>query len=200
MMQSMTRLLAILALAVLAACSTKPVVWAPDEAVQAARYQAPGPSQIVLFNVINNESGSGEHAALLISAPSQRVLFDPAGTWAHPAAPERHDVFYGFDDQQLFRYTYYHARRTHRVRIQTLEVAPETAEMILRLAEVEGPVPDAYCAKSIVHILNQVPGFEWIRDSFYPNNLSDQFATIPGVREENIYSDAEPTERQQYTQ
>lgn len=200
MMPRLTRLLAVLALAFLAACSTKPVVWAPDEAVQAARYQAPGPTEIVLFNVISNDRGAGEHAALMINAPSQRVLFDPAGTWTHPASPERHDVHYGFTDQQLYRYTYYHARRTHHVRMQTLAVPPETAELILHLAEAEGPVPDAYCAKSIVHILHQVPGFEWIRDSFYPNHLSDQFATIPGVREENVYSDAEPTERQQYTQ
>jgi hypothetical protein len=199
-MPLLTRLLALVALVVLSACTTKPAVWAPDEAVQAARYQAEGPTEIVLFNVINNENGRGEHSALMINAPSQRVLFDPAGTWTHPAAPERHDVHYGFDDTQLYRYTYYHARRTHHVLIQTLAVPPEVAERILQLAEVEGPVPDAYCAKSIIHILHQVPGYEWIRDSFYPNNLSEQFATIPGVREERIYSDAEPTERQQYTQ
>lgn len=199
-MSLLTRLMAVLALAVLAACTTKPAVWASDEAVQAARYQASGPTEIVLFNVINNERGTGEHSALMINAPSQRVLFDPAGTWTHPLSPERHDVHFGFDDTQLYRYTYYHARRTHHVLIQTLQVPPETAERILQLAQVEGPVPDAYCAKSIIHILHQVPGFEWIEDSFYPNNLSEQFATIPGVREERIYSDAEPTDRQQYTQ
>lgn len=200
-MPLLTRILALVSLVVLAACSTKPTVWAPEEAVQAARYQAGAPYEIVLFNVITNDSrANGEHSALMINAPSQRVLFDPAGTWTHPASPERHDVHYGFDEQQLYRYTYYHARRTHHVLTQTLQVSPETAEYILRLAEQEGPVPDAFCAKSIIHILHQVPGFEWIRDGFRPNNLSEQFATIPGVREERIYSDAEPTERQQYTQ
>ncbi len=198
-MPVLTRLLALVALALMAAC-TKPAVWASDEAVIAARYQDDGPAEIVLFNVIENERGSGEHAALMINAPSQRVLFDPAGTWTHPLAPERNDVHFGFDDTQLFRYTYYHARRTHHVWIQQLQVSPETAEYILRLAEQEGPVPDAYCAKSIVHILQQVPEFAFIQDSFYPNRLSEQFATIPGVVEERVYSDAEPTERQQYTQ
>lgn len=194
-------ILALLVVLVVAGCSTKPRVWAPEEDVLAARYQAGAPYEIVLFNVITNDNrANGEHAALMINAPSQRVLFDPAGTWTHPDAPERHDVHFGFDDTQLYRYTYYHARRTHHVRMQTLEVSPEIAEMILRLAQQEGPVPDAFCAKSIVAILNQVPGFEWIEDSFYPNNLSEQFATIPGVREERVYSDAEPTERQQYTQ
>jgi hypothetical protein len=186
------------ALALLAAC-TKPVVWAPEEDVIAARYQHDGPTEIVLFNVVSNDRDRGEHAALLINA-SQRVLFDPAGTWTHPESPERHDVHYGITPQQLFRYTYYHARRTHRVRIQYLQVPPQTAEYILRLAEQYGPVPDAYCARSIAEILSQVPGFETIELTFYPNRLSDQFATIPGVVEEMVYSDAEPTERQQYTQ
>jgi len=136
---------------------------------------------------------------LLINA-SQRVLFDPAGTWTHPLSPERHDVHYGITDQQLHRYTYYHARRTHRVRVQHLEVPPATAEYILRLAEQTGPVSDAYCARSIFDILQQVPGFEGFQSSFYPNQLSDQFAEVPGVWEDVIYSNSEPTERQQYTE
>lgn len=197
-MALVTRLVALIALAVLAAC-TKPVVYAPEADVIAARYHHDGPTEIVLFNVINNERGSGEHAALMINA-SQRVLFDPAGTWTHPLSPERNDVHYGFTDAQLFRYTYYHARRTHHVLIQHLLVPPETAELILRLAERQGPVSDGYCARSIFDILAQVPGFEGMSSSFYPNRLSEQFALIPGVTEERIYSDAEPTERQQYTQ
>lgn len=198
-MSLILRLFALVGLILLSAC-TKPVVWAPEADVIAARYQHPGPVEIVLFNVIENERGRGEHSALLINAPSQRVLFDPAGTWTHPLSPERHDVHYGITPDQLYRYTYYHARRTHHVLIQHLQVPPETAEYILRLAEASGPASDGYCAKSIVAILTQVPGFEFIQDSFYPNRLSEQFATIPGVVEERIYSDAEPTERQQYTQ
>lgn len=198
-MRIVTRLLALVGLVLLAAC-TKPVHNSTEAEVAAARYQAGAPYEIVLFNVVNNDRGSGEHAALMINAPSQRVLFDPAGSWTHPLSPEVNDVHYGFDDTQLFRYTYYHARRTHHVRIQHLQVSGEMAEYILRLAQQEGPVPDAFCAKSIVHILQQVPDFAWIEDSFYPNRLSDQFATIPGVVEEVVYSDAEPTERQQYTQ
>ncbi len=198
-MSLILRLFALVGLILLSAC-TKPVVWAPEADVIAARYQHPGPVEIVLFNVIENERGRGEHSALLINAPSQRVLFDPAGSWSHPLSPERHDVHYGITPDQLYRYTYYHARRTHHVLIQHLQVPPETAEYILRLAEASGPASDGYCAKSIVAILTQVPGFEFIQDSFYPNRLSEQFATIPGVVEERIYSDAEPTERQQYTQ
>lgn len=191
------RFVARLGLLLVAAC-TKPVVYAPEAEVIAARYQHPGPIGISVYNVINNETGRGEHAALLINAPSQRVLFDPAGSWSHPESPERHDVQYGMTPEQLHRYTYYHARRTHHVLILHLEMPPETAEYILRLAEAYGPVPDAYCAKSIVAILRQVPGFEFLRDSFQPNSLTDQLATIPGVTVERIYSDAEPTARQTY--
>lgn len=198
-MAPILRLFALAALLLAAAC-TKPVVWASDEAVMAARYRHPGPTEIVLFNVVNNQSGNGEHAALMINAPSERVLFDGAGSWTHPASPERHDVHHGFTDDQLYRYTYYHARRTHHVLKQRLAVSPEQAEQILRLAQAYGPVPDANCARAIALILRQVPGFESLPVTYYPNTLSAAFARLPGVTEERIYSDAEPTERQRYTQ
>lgn len=198
-MTFLLRAFVLVSLVFLAACGTKPAVWAPEEAVQAARYRHSGPPEIMLFNVINNDTGGGEHAALMINA-SQRVLFDPAGTWTHPRAPERHDVHFGFDDQQLFRYTYYHARRTHHVLRQRLQVSPEVAETIFRLAQQAGPVPDAYCARAIAEILRQIPGFETIPPTMFPNRLSAAFAQLPGVTEERIYSDASPTEAQQYTQ
>ncbi|MCC5969615.1 MAG: hypothetical protein JJU15_06670 [Pararhodobacter sp.] len=192
----LSRVLAVVALAFMAAC-VKPAVYAPDEDVLAARYVHDGPTEIRLFNVVSNESGRGEHAALLING-RERVLFDPAGTWQHPEAPERHDVHYGMNDRMVYVYTYYHARRTHHVRLQTLQVSPDVAERIMELAKEAGPVPDAYCARSIAAILREIPGFEGIPLSFYPNRLSDAFAEIPGVTEERIESDREPTERQQY--
>jgi len=193
----LSRVLVLLALALLAAC-TKPVVYAPDDAVFAARYAHDGPAEIRLFNVISNESGRGEHAALLING-SERALFDPAGSWQHPEAPERHDLHFGMTDRLVYIYTYYHARRTHHVRIQTLQLPPEVAERILQLARQAGPVSDGHCARSIAAILREIPGFEGIPMSYYPNRLSDAFAEVPGVSEERIYSDREPTERQQYT-
>jgi len=193
------RLLAIMALVLVSAC-TKPVVYAPEADVEAARYQHGGPVELVLFNVVKNDGGSGEHSALMINAPSQRVLFDPAGSWTHPLSPEQHDVHFGFNDQQLFRYTYYHARRTHHVLIQRLQVSPEVAETVLAAARNYGPVPDAYCARSIFAVLQTVPQFAHLETEWYPNGLSEQFGQIPGVIEERVYSDAEPTERQQYTQ
>jgi hypothetical protein len=192
------RLCVLLALGLAAAC-TKPTVWAPDEAVQAARYRHAGPATIVLFNVVNNESGRGEHAGLMISG-SERVLFDPAGSWSHPAAPERHDVHFGFNDAQLYRYTYFHAQRRYHVHRQQLDVPPEVAETILHRARQAGPVPDGHCARSIALILREVPGFETLPVTFSPNRLSEAFGQLPGVVGERIYSDAEPTEAQSYTE
>lgn len=197
-MTILLRVMLLAFVALMAAC-TKPAVWAPEADVIAARYVHPGPASISLFTVINNESGTGEHASLMINA-SQRVLFDPAGSWRHPLSPERHDVHFGFSEQQLFRYTYYHARHTHRVRIQHLEVPPETAEFILALARRAGPVPDAHCARSIGRIFQQVPGLTHMPVTFHPIRLADAFATVPGVREEVITSDAEPTEAQSYSE
>lgn len=41
--------------------------------------------RISLYTMVNNESGAGAHSALVINA-SQRVIFDPTGTF-------KHDVF-----------------------------------------------------------------------------------------------------------
>jgi len=197
MPSTLARVLALVALAILAAC-TKPAVYAPDDAVHAARYRHDGPTEIRLFNVVSNESGRGEHAALLING-TERVLFDPAGSWRHPESPERHDVHFGMTDRMVYIYTYYHARRTHHVRIQTLQVPPEVAGRILHLARQAGPVADAHCARSIAAILREIPGFEDIPMTYYPNRLSDAFAELPSVVEDRIYSDREPTAQQEYS-
>lgn len=185
--------LGLLALVLLGAC-TKPVVWASDAEVSAARYRHSGPAEIMLFNVISHETGKGEHSALMISA-SERVLFDPAGSWAHREAPERHDLHHGFNDRMLFMYTFYHARRTHYVQTHRLRVSPEVAEAILTRARVAGPVPDSYCARSIATLLRGVEGFESLPVTWLPNSLSAAFAQLPGVVEEQFHSDREPTVR-----
>jgi hypothetical protein len=58
--------------------------------------------------MLRSETGTGAHSALVVDDGTQRLLFDPAGGWFHPAAPERNDVLYGF-------YLQWHARETHHV-------------------------------------------------------------------------------------
>jgi hypothetical protein len=106
----------------LAACAAEPV-WAPDEVVSQARYVPDGPAKVQLLTMISNRNGSGGHSALLIDGP-ERVLFDPAGSWFHPMAPERNDVIYGMSPQLYDFYMDYHARETYHVVVQELDVTP----------------------------------------------------------------------------
>ena len=78
------------------------------------------------LTMVNNESGAGAHSALVINA-SQRVIFDPAGTIKHDVFIEQDDVLYGATPSVLEFYTRAHARKTHHVVIQDLDVSPEIA-------------------------------------------------------------------------
>lgn len=179
--------LALLALLTLAACGAEPK-WAPEEQVQAARYVHDGPPAITLFTVINNRSGSGAHSGLMINA-SERIMFDPAGTWNHPRIPERNDVHFGITPRIVNFYIDYHARETYRVVEQTVVVSPGVAELVAQRAKAYGAVPKAMCASSISSILKDVPGFESIGSTMFPNRLMDDFAKIPGVTGRTIYDE-----------
>lgn len=168
----------------LAGCGAQSV-YAPDEAVAAARFVAEGPKTITLYTVVNNKSGSGAHSGLLINA-SERVLFDPAGTWHHPAIPERNDVHFGITDKMVLFYIDYHARETFRVQEQTVVVSPEVAQMVMARANAYGAVPKAQCANSISSILRGVPGFEDMPSTWFPNKLHDAFGNLPSVTEREI--------------
>lgn len=174
-----------LAALTLSACSSKPRVFAPEAEVTAARHVAAPPAEIRLMTTINNKTGGGEHASLLISG-SQRVLFDPAGTWEHPRAPERHDVKYGIDDRILAFYLDYHTREVFDVIVQTVTVPQSVADDLIARAERAGPVPDALCASSITTLLRETPGFENLRGSMFPKALSKGFGQIPGVTEQLV--------------
>ena len=86
--------LASLALAV-AGCAVQERPNADPGTIANARYVDPGPTQMTLYTMINNRSGGGAHASLMISAPSERIIFDPAGSFYSPAIPERDDVLFG---------------------------------------------------------------------------------------------------------
>lgn len=181
---------AALALAVLTACGggSASAPFAPDSAVQAARVANDGPTSITLFTVVNNKTGAGAHSGLLINA-SERVLFDPAGSFYHPRLPERNDLHYGFNDRMVAFYIDYHARETYRVVEQTVLVSPQVAEMVKARAIQRGAVAKSFCANSISGILSEVPGFENIGSTMFPNKLSDNFARLPGVMTRTITDD-----------
>ncbi|MCZ8334523.1 MAG: hypothetical protein O9328_09695 [Rhodobacteraceae bacterium] len=179
--------LALLALLTLAGCGAEPV-WAPDHEVEAARYVHDGPNTITLFTVINNRSDAGAHSGLMIN-DSERIMFDPAGTWQHPRIPERNDVHFGITPRIVNFYIDYHARETFRVVEQSVVVSPGVADLVARRVKAYGAVPKAQCARSVSDILRGVPGFESIRSTWYPNRLMEDFGRLPGVTSRIIYDE-----------
>lgn len=175
-----------LAAIALSGCAAEQV-WSPDDMVDRAAYVHDGPPRLTMFTMINRETGKGGHTSLMING-SQRVIFDPAGSFKHETLPERNDVVFGITPQVEDVYARYHARKTWYVRIQSLDVDAATAERALALAQTKGPVPQAFCAKATSEILADVfPG--QISSTFYPVQLSGQFAELPGVTEQNLYED-----------
>ena len=88
--------LALACLSALAACATKQP-FADDAAIAAVSYRDAPYTAITLYTMVNNRTGGGAHTSLLIGA-SERVIFDPAGTFqadpdavshAHPLGVQR---------------------------------------------------------------------------------------------------------------
>ncbi len=171
------------ALVMLGACAAE-TVWAPDEDVARAAYRHDGPPSLTLYTMINNTNGSGAHTSLMING-SQRVIFDPAGSFKHETIPERNDVVFGVTPAVEDVYTRYHARASYHVQVQELDVPPETAERVMQLAKGYGPVPSAQCARATSTILAQVFP-EDISATWGPRKLANQFASLPGVTEERL--------------
>jgi len=169
---------ALFGLFLLAGCAAESI-WASDEFVQRATYRHDGPTRITLFTMINNKTGAGAHTSLMINA-SQRVIFDPAGSFKHKTIPERNDVIFGITPAVADGYTRYHARESFRVQVQTLDVSPELAEGIMRAFMEYGAVPPAQCALSTSRVLSQFFP-EQIKRGWFPRKLAERFQEIPGV-------------------
>jgi hypothetical protein len=186
-------LLGLAALPALGACSPGTAVWASDEDLARVRYRAPGPTYLALVTVRNEGDGQGAHSALLISA-SERVLFDPFGGWKDAAVPERNDVLFGFSPEVEARYLAYQAGGGYYYVRQEISVPPEVAEQALTLAKGYGPVGTAQCTIAVSNILKQLPGFEAINTTWFPEHLSTRFARLPGVTTVEQHGPAAPAE------
>jgi len=186
-------LLAIALPLALAGCSYPEANNSSDALIASKRFANTGPTTLTLYTVISNTSGSGAHSGLAISG-SEHILFDPAGSFAHPKVAERDDVVFGFGPSLRSSYIDYHSRITFYTVEQTIEVTPEVAEMALRKALAYGAVPHAMCANSITDILSQLPGFEGIKRTYYPGKLMDNFASLANVKTQT-YRDDDPDEK-----
>ena len=179
--------LSLVALLGLAACGADPK-WAPQEQVDAVRFVADEPTHVTLYTVVNKSTGSGAHSAILVNA-SERVIFDPAGTWYHPMLPERNDVHFGMTDKAIAFSIDYHSRETYDVIEQRIEVTPEVAELVLRRVKDYGAVPKAHCTQATSTILRGVPGFTGLPSTWFPKALSKAFGELPGVATRVITDD-----------
>lgn len=165
--------------ALLAACGADNN-WAPDDRVRAARYVSPEPPSVTLLTVIGIPRGDGGHTALLING-SQRVIYDPAGSWMHPNLPERHDVWYGITDEIKNFYIDYHTRSNYWVAEDRLPVTREVADIAIRRVEAQGPANKSFCAIESSRALQGVPGFETAPVAWSPLRLRRWFLAQPGV-------------------
>ncbi|EKE70727.1 MULTISPECIES: hypothetical protein [Roseobacteraceae] len=185
-----SRVFWLLSLLVLTACGAAEPKWAPDDEVARAHYVHGAPYTLTLFTVIGNRSGGGAHSSLLVNAPSERAIFDPAGTFYHPHLPERNDVHYGMSDAAVAFYIDYHARVTYHVVEQTIVVSPEVAQLALSKIQAHGAVAKAHCTDSISGILSDLPGFAGAPNTMFPKKLMTWFGTFEGVSEKKHYDDS----------
>lgn len=185
----MFRLLAACALAlILGACTAQKGPRADDATIAAVAYRDPGPAYLTLYTMVNNRTGGGGHTSLLINA-SQRVIFDPAGSFYADIVPERDDVLYGITPAVEAAYRGAHARSTYHVVRQRIEVTPAQAEAAFQAARQLGPAPGGFCAIYTARLLQRVPGFETINPVFQPTRLQAQFARLPGVVTDKYFED-----------
>lgn len=179
--------LSLAALAILSACA-QPKTAPQVDVAQASYVDTEHPPSLTLMTMISNNTGSGGHTALLINA-SQRVIWDPAGTWWNRAVPETNDVLYGINPQAFDLYLDYHARPEYRVVLQTVTVSPEVAEQALRAYQATGAAAKATCANRTSAVLNTLPGFQGMPHTWFPRKLMEAFATIPGVETTVVFDD-----------
>ncbi|MGV6850344.1 MAG: hypothetical protein ACWA5A_18375 [Marinibacterium sp.] len=182
----------VLALLPVVAGCTAIAPYAKDEVIAAVSYRDNGPREFKLMTVINVDSGSAAHSALLINGP-ERILFDPAGSFEYGPIPERNDVLFGISPQNEFIYKTSHASEKRYIQIQTVPLSEEQGQAAYQAALNWGASPAAHCTQATSGVIRSIPGFERINRTWYPRKLADQLSTLPNVTEELYYEGDEAT-------
>ena len=148
---------------------------------------AAGPATITLITSINGRSNSGAHSALVING-SERVLYDPAGSWAlmDGMAPERDDMHFGMFPAALDNYIAFQSNGIFYATEQTIVVPLAVADQAIAAAKAQGSTPKALCGNSVSTVLSKLPGFESLSVAYLPKAISREFAKLPGVVETRI--------------
>jgi hypothetical protein len=138
---------------------------------------------ITLITVRDVRSDGGAHTALLIDG-SQRVLWDPAGSFVHPDVPEVDDVLFGVTPLVDRIYTDYHVRPEYYMIRQRKRVDTATADRLIALARADGRASQATCAMTTSRILREA-GID-VRRTVFPKALMSSFGDLPGVTSRRI--------------
>lgn len=153
--------------------------------IEAARYVSSQPSSVTLMSMVNSRNNRAAHSALLING-SERVIYDPAGTFQHPDLPRADDIHYGITPRFLDYYERYHARFDYYVHSQQVLVSRATADQILANVKARGQTPKMFCADSVAASLSPVPPFQNVQSTLFPESVRRDFAQIPGVRDSYV--------------
>lgn len=168
------------------ACAVE--VGATKEHIAAAGFASDEPPYVEVVSMVDRQSARAAHSALIINA-SERVIYDPAGTFQHEDLVERGDIHYGATDRMVSYYERYHARFSHYVHVQRIPVTAQVAEAVLRRTQAQGPSPKMFCTYHTFGVLNDsLPGVDLGR-SFFPEALRRQVARMPGVIDRYRYEE-----------
>ncbi len=176
------------ALALLGACAVNTGGDSTIEEVNANAFRAGGQPSLTLFTMVNNRTGEGGHSSLMVNG-SQRVIFDPAGSFRDPRVVERADVLYGITPGWLKAYKSSHARVTFHVVSQEIPVTAAQAEQALRLVQSNGQVGGGFCANATSTILSRIDGLGGISTTFFPVRLMEQMEKMPNVTTTKLFED-----------
>lgn len=185
----MKRVLASLsAIVLVGACAANTGGDSSVEEIAASVYRAGGQPSLTLFTMINNRTGEGGHSSLMVNG-SQRVIFDPAGSFRDDRVVERADVLYGITPGWLQAYKSSHARVTFHVVSQEIPVTAAQAEQALQLVQSNGQVGGGFCANATSTILSKIDGLGGVSTTFFPVRLMEQIEQRPNVRTTKLYED-----------
>lgn len=121
------------------------------------------------------------HTGMLIHAPEEHVLYDPAGYWRDERATRINDLSHGMtpelEDAYLSRSSMGPTQGLWSVHLFEAEVAPEVARRAVDIARERDPVVFGACAYGLSSLLAELPGFEEIRPTLLPEALLTQLRT-----------------------
>ncbi len=151
--------------------------------VQRRAYAPSGPSSVTLVTVRDVRSDGGAHTGLIIRG-SETVIWDPAGSFRHPAVPEIGDVLFGVTPMIERVYIDYHVRPAYYMTLQTLPVSRNAADALIARSRRAGPALHATCARVTSRILREA-GYDVTR-TWFPVTLMNSFGALPGVTSRRI--------------